>query len=94
MAHTAYVYRTDSSQGPEYVGRVELEDVIRAGRLNSYIHRREPHVIYVDRVEPADWTPNDETIPTVYGRSPEREKPVPRLHRLEPRRQFRDKGGR
>ena len=88
MAHTAYVYRTDSSQGPEYVGGVELEEVIQAGRLNSYIHRRERHVIYVDRIEPSGWRLEDETIPTVYGRRPEREKPVPRLHRLEPRRRF------
>ena len=92
MPHTAYVYRTDSAHPPTYVGRVELEDAVQPGRLNSYIHRRERHVIYVDRVEPSGWTLDDEAIPTVYGRSPERETPVRPLHRLPPRRRFRDRG--
>src|SRR5690348_12134621 len=86
MTHTAYVYRTDSGRSPEYVGKVELEAALQSESLNSYIHRRERHVIYVDRVEPSGWTLDDETIPTVYGRRPEGPKPPEPLRKLEPRR--------
>lgn len=94
MARTAYVYRTGIGSDPEYVGRVELEAAIEPGRLNSYVYRRERHVIHIDRIEPSGWTVDDETIPAVYGSDPEGPKQVQPWRKLESRREFRDKGGR
>ena len=91
MAHTAYVYRTDSGQYPEYVGRVEFEAALQPEVINSFVHRRERHVIHIDRIEPADWKPGDETIPAVYGRSFSAPEPAQPLHKLEPRRRSLNK---
>ena len=82
MAHTAYVYRTEIGQHPEYVGRVELETALQPQGLNSYVHRREKHVIHVDRIEPASSKSGDVTIPTVYGSNPEVPDPVQRSRKL------------
>ena len=91
MARIAFLYRSLTGEFPEYVGKVELETALQSQSLNAYIHRRERHVIYVDRIEPSGWTLDDETIPTVYGRRPEGPKPAEPLHKLEPRRRSLNK---
>ena len=65
MVQSAFVYRVGHS-GPEYLGKKELDLPLRAEETNSYIHRRERHVIRVDRIEPASWKPNSGVLPTVY----------------------------
>jgi len=65
MARSAFVYRVGPS-GPEYLGKKELDLPLRAEETNSYIHRRERHVVRVDRIEPVSWKPNSGVLPTVY----------------------------
>jgi hypothetical protein len=65
MVQSAFVYRV-GPYGPEYLGKQELDLPLRAEETNSYIHRRERHVVRVDRIEPAGWEPQSDVLPTVY----------------------------
>ena len=65
MAQTALIYLIGLS-GPHYVGRLDFELPLRVNDTNSFIHRQQRHVVHIDRIEPAYWSPNLESIPTVY----------------------------
>ena len=65
MAQTALVYLIGLS-GPRYVGRLDFELPLRVNGTNSFIHRKQRHVVHIDRIEPAYWSSNLASIPTVY----------------------------
>jgi hypothetical protein len=65
MVQSAFVYKAGPT-GPEYLGKKEFDLPLRVDDTNSYIHRRERHVVRVDRIEPMAWEPNSGVLPTVY----------------------------
>jgi len=65
MAQVALVYEAGLS-GPQYVGKLEFEQPLRANGTNSYILQRQRHEVRIDRIEPAHWSPASGIIPTVY----------------------------
>jgi hypothetical protein len=65
MPDAALVYRVGIGN-PEYVGKVEFERPLQINRPNWFIHQRQRHVVQVTRIEPANWNPGSETIPSVY----------------------------
>ena len=57
MAQTALIYLIGLS-GPHYVGRLDFELPLRVNGTNSFIHRQQRHVVHIDRIEPAYWSPD------------------------------------
>jgi len=65
MVQLAFIYNV-GSLGPEYLGKKELDLPLRAEEKNSLFHRRERHVVRIERIEPAGWEPQSGVLPTVY----------------------------
>jgi hypothetical protein len=76
MGQQALVYRTEpDGKTTAYIGKTEFGSRLAVNQTNSYLHNRRWHVVRIDRIEPATWSPHSEIVPTVFV-SPTSAKPV------------------
>ena len=76
MGQQALVYRTEpDGKTTAYIGKTEFGSRLAVNQTNSYLHNRQWHVIRIDRIEPLNWSPHSEIVPTVFV-SPTHAKPV------------------
>jgi hypothetical protein len=70
MPKSAFTYiLMPAGSNPLYVGTVEFEADLVENGLNSYLELGTRHVVRVVRMDPANWDPTSDLLPSVYVRA-------------------------